>query len=231
MTPQGEIQRRNGYFMLENIRAAIFDIDGTLADSMGVWSESDRILLGRRGIPYTEDVSLALRSMHFFSAVKYIKERFSLPDSEESIGEEITAIVREKYLYEIPLMPYAAETAEHFKRLGIKMCAATSNSRELAEGILKRTGIISSLDFIITSDEAGSAKDDPKIFFMCAEKMGVLPKETAVFEDSPHAAKTAYENGFYTIGTNSGYFGDFDALESCTHMRINSFKELLEGTV
>ena len=60
--------------MLENIKAVIFDIDGTLADSMGVWSESDRILLGRRGIPYTEEVSFALKSMHFMSAVTYLKD-------------------------------------------------------------------------------------------------------------------------------------------------------------
>ena len=217
--------------MLENIKAAVFDIDGTLADSMGVWAESDRILLGRRGIPYTEDVSLALKSMHFNSAVRYLKERFSLPDSEESIGAEITEIVRHKYFFEVPLMPYAAETVERFKSMGIRICAATSNSRELAEGVLRHNGILDSLEFIITSDEAGSAKDDPKIFHMCAERLGTSPSETAVFEDSPHAAKTAYESGFFTIGVNSGFFGDFEALENCTHLRIRSFKELFERNV
>jgi HAD hydrolase, family IA, variant 3 len=212
--------------MLENIKAVIFDIDGTLADSMGVWSESDRILLGRRGIPYTEEVSFALKSMHFMSAVTYLKNLYSLPDSEESIAEEITDIVRDKYFHEVKLMPFVPEMIVHFKERGIKMCAATSNSRELAEGVLGHNGILDELEFIITSDEAGSSKEDPKIFHMCAERLGTAPDETAVFEDSPHAAKTAFENGFYTVGVNSGHFGDFDALADCTDIRINSFKDL-----
>lgn len=212
---------------MDNIKAVIFDIDGTLADSLGVWTESDRIFLGRRGIEYDSEVSLALKSMHFMSAAEYLKELYSLPESAESVAAEITDIVREKYFFEVKLMPYAKELINSFSERGIKMCAATSNSRELAEGVLRHNGILDSLEFIVTSDEAGSSKEDPGIFFMCAEKLGVLPCETAVIEDSPHAAKTAFENGFYTIGVNSGHFGDFDALKGCVHRRIESFKELI----
>lgn len=212
---------------MENIKAVIFDIDGTLADSMGVWTESDRILLSRRGIEYDSKVSEALKSMHFMSAAEYLKNLYSLPESTQEIADEITEIVREKYFFEVSLMPFAKELIDSLAKRGIKMCAATSNSRELAEGVLMHNGILRKLEFIITSDEAGSSKDDPRIFFMCAEKMGVSPNETAVIEDSPHAAKTAFENGFYTIGVNSGHFGDFEALTDCVHRRIESFKELI----
>ena len=212
---------------MENIKAVIFDIDGTLADSLGVWTESDRIFLSRRGIEYDSEVSLALKSMHFMSASEYLKNLYSLPESTEEVAREITEIVREKYFYEVRLMPYARELIKSFSERGIKMCAATSNSRELAEGVLRHNGIFESLEFIVTSDEAGSSKDDPRIFFMCAEKMGVSPNETAVIEDSPHAAKTAFQNGFYTIGVNSGHFGDFEVLKGCVHRRIESFKELI----
>ena len=193
---------------MKNIKAVIFDIDGTLADSLGVWTESDRIFLSRRGIEYDSEVSVALKSMHFMSAAEYLRDYYSLPESVEDVAREITEIVREKYFYEVRLMPYAKELIRSFSERGIKMCAATSNSRELAEGVLRHNGILQSLEFIVTSDEAGSSKDDPRIFFMCAEKMGVSPNETAVIEDSPHAAKTAFRNGFYTIGVNSGHFGD-----------------------
>lgn len=212
---------------MKNIKAVIFDIDGTLADSLGVWTESDRIFLSRRGIEYDSEVSVALKSMHFMSAAEYLRDYYSLPESVEDVAREITEIVREKYFYEVRLMPYAKELIRSFSERGIKMCAATSNSRELAEGVLRHNGILQSLEFIVTSDEAGSSKDDPRIFFMCAEKMGVSPNETAVIEDSPHAAKTAFRNGFYTIGVNSGHFGDFEALEGCVHRRIESFKELI----
>lgn len=212
---------------MENIKAVIFDIDGTLCDSLGVWTESDRILLARRGIEYDFSISEALKSMHFTSAAEYLRDHYSLPESAEEIAEEITDIVRDKYFNEVRLMPYVKELMESFKARGIKMCAATSNSRELAEGVLKNNGIYSFLEFIITSDEAGSSKADPKIFNMCAERLGTLPCETAVIEDSPHAAETAYTNGFFTVGVNSGHFGDYDALENCVHIRIESFKELI----
>lgn len=212
---------------MDKFKAVIFDIDGTLADSLGVWTESDRIFLGRRGIEYDSEVSLALKSMHFMSAAEYLRDLYSLPESVEEVAAEITEIVREKYFYEVKLMPYAKELIQSFSEQGIKMCAATSNSRELAEGVLRHNDILHSLEFIVTSDEAGSSKDDPRIFFMCAEKMGVSPNETAVIEDSPHAARTAFENGFYTIGVNSGHFGDFEALTDCVHRRIESFKELI----
>ncbi|MCM1523700.1 MAG: HAD family phosphatase [Ruminococcus sp.] len=212
---------------MKKIEAVIFDIDGTLTDSMGVWEDADRIFLERRGKVWTRDVSLAMKPMHFMSASRYLKERFGFADSPESIAAEITDIVRDKYFREIALMPYVGEFMEYCRGRGVHMCAATSNSRELAEGVLENNGILDMLDFIITSDEAGSGKDDPRIFFMCAERMGTLPENTAVAEDSPHAAAAAFNNGFYTIGADSGYFGDFERLKDCTHIRVSSFKELI----
>lgn len=213
------------------IKGIIFDIDGTLADSMGVWAESDRILLSRRGITYTEEVSFALKSMHFLSAVDYLRSIYGLSESTEEIAAEITDIVREKYFHDVRLMPFVPQLMEYCGKKGIKMCAATSNSRELAEGVLRNNGILHRLEFIITSDEAGSGKECPDIFFMCAERLGLEPKEIAVAEDSPHAARTAFENGFFTIGTDNGHFGDFEELKSCTHIRINSFEDLVKDGI
>lgn len=210
------------------IKGIIFDIDGTLADSLGVWTESDRILLSRRGITYSEEVSLALKSMHFMSAAEYLKELYDMPESAEEIACEITEIVRDKYFHEVKLMPFVHELMDMCERKGIKMCAATSNNRELAEGVLERNGILHRLEFILTSDEVGSGKEDPRIFFVCAERLGLSPKEIAVIEDSPHAARTAHNNGFYTIGTDNGHFGDFEELKNCTDLRIGSFEELIK---
>ncbi|MCM1579590.1 MAG: HAD family phosphatase [Ruminococcus sp.] len=209
------------------IKGIIFDIDGTLTDSMGVWAESDEILLGRRGIAYSKEVSEAMKSLHFMSACEYLKERFSLAESADEIGDEITEIVRDKYFHEVKLMPGVLEFARECRERGIKMCAATSNKRELAEGVLKNNGVWEYLEFLVTSDEVGSGKESPDIFFRCAGLLGTEPQETAVFEDSPHAAKTAYENGFYTVGVDSGHFGDFERLEGICSLRVKGFGEVL----
>lgn len=222
----GNLQERHRAMNI--IKGIIFDIDGTLADSMGVWTQSDVTLLERRGIAYNREFSEAMRSMHFMSACEYLKEKFRLPETAEEIGAEITEIVREKYFHKVRLMPYAAEFIRICRGAGIKMCAATSNKRELAEGVLENNGILGFLDFIITSDEAGSGKECPDIFHQCAARLGTEPCETAVFEDSPHAAKTAYENGFFTVGMDSGHFGDFERLKELCHVRPGSFKAAAE---
>lgn len=207
---------------MSRIQAVILDIDGTLTDSMGVWTESDRILLERRGIVYDSSLSLALRSMHFNSAAEYIKERYLLPDPVSEIAAEITETVREKYFHEVRLMPFAREFMMRCRERGMPMCAATSNSRELAEGVLRNNGVLELLNFIITSDEVGSGKDDPAIFFECSRRFGTAPENTAVIEDSPHAARTAFLNGFFTVGVSSGHFNDYEALSGCVHIRTEN---------
>lgn len=213
--------------MKNMIKAVIFDIDGTLADSLYVWTESDKILLERRGLEYSYEVSLALKNMHFNSAVEHLKKTFGLKESAEELGREISDIVRDKYFYEVKLMPYVNELMDMLEENDIKMCAATSNSIELAKGVLENNNILHRLEFVITSDEVGSGKEDPSIFLTCCERLGTKPEETIVFEDSPHAALTAKNAGFYTIGVNSGHFGDFDALADCTHIRIKGFDEFI----
>lgn len=213
---------------MSGIKAVIFDIDGTLADSLGVWAESDRVLLERRGLTYDKEISFAMKSMHFMSAVDYLIELYHLPESAEEIAQEITDIVREKYFHEVKLMDGAREFIDKCRERGIRMCAATSNSRELAEGVLLHNGILDKLEFIITSDEAGSGKECPDIFFMCAERLGTKPSETAVIEDSEHAARTAFVNGFYTVGVNNGHYSDYAALKDCTRICGENLSRLMD---
>lgn len=87
--------------LINNIKAVIFDIDGTLADSLDVWAEADRIFLARRGYEYDSSVSAAMKTMHFMSAAEYLRQLYHIPDSLESVASEITDIVREKYFFEV----------------------------------------------------------------------------------------------------------------------------------
>lgn len=210
------------------IKAVILDIDGTLLDSLSVWSEADREFLLRRGISYDPEVSRRLKALHFVSASQFLIDLYSLSDSLENVCAEITDIVRQKYFFEIPLMPYAAEFIKYCSKKGIKLCAATSNSRELSEGALLHNGILESLLFVMTSDEVGSDKSSPDIFLKCAQRMEAAISETAVFEDSPHAAASAHSAGFFVIGMNNGDPDDFSGLESCTDMRADSFSAFCE---
>lgn len=216
----------------ENIKAVIFDVDGTLLDSLDVWADSDRIFLESLGYEYDPSISDRMKSMHYISAAQLLIDEYHIDMSLEKVMKQIEDIVREKYFYEVPPKPYALRLIEECKQNGIKMCAATSNLRTLAEGALSSGKILPYLDFILTSDEVGSSKDDPEIFFRCAQKMNTKPCDTAVFEDSIHAATSAANAGFYTVGVfDSHYAGEYEELKKICSRTILSFEELIRKDV
>ena len=107
------------------------------------------------------------------------------------------------------------------------MCVATSNKKELAVGSLKAHGIMEFMEFVLTSDEVGCGKESPLIFERAAEMLGAAPAETAVFEDSIHAVKSAKEAGFYVVGVYDDFCeGEFSEIERLADRSIKSYGEI-----
>ena len=210
-------------------KAIIFDMDGTLLDSLSVWADSDREFLAGLGFEYDPKHSLAMKTMHFDSACEYLVREFSLPLTAEETGRRILEIVEEHYINEIPLKEGAEEFLAAAKNAGIKMCVATSNKKALAEASLKAKGIMDCLEFVITSDEVGGGKETPEIFLRAAEMLGAIPEETVVFEDSIHAVLSAKSAGFKVVGVYDKLCPEeFDEIEKSADGTIKSFTELLK---
>ena len=118
------------------IEAVIFDLDGSMVDSMWVWRSVDIEYLGRRGIAMPEDLQASIGGRSFTETAIYFKERFRLPDSLETIKADWNRMAWDKYTHEVPLKKGVLELLQFCRRQGIKMGIATSNSRELVENIV-----------------------------------------------------------------------------------------------
>ena len=169
--------------MFDGIKAVIFDLDGTLVDSMWIWEDIDIEFLGRYGIEHPENFQKVLNGMSFTETAEYFKERFQIPDSVETIKSTWNAMAYDKYMNEVPLKEGVLEFIKALKNKGIKLGIASSNSIELVTAIIKRFDLEFYFDTINTSCEVPKGKPAPDIYLLTADNLKVQPKECLVFED------------------------------------------------
>ena len=171
--------------MLEGIKAVIFDLDGTLIDSMWMWKAIDIEYLGRYGYECPDTLQREIEGMSFTETANYFKDKFQLPDSIQQIKDDWNAMALDKYQHEVSMKTGMLDFLKELKLKGIKTGIATSNSKELVETVIESLKIGEYFDEIHTSCEVAKGKPAPDIYLLVAECLGVKPEECLVFEDVP----------------------------------------------
>lgn len=169
--------------LTEGIQAVIFDLDGTLIDSMWMWKQIDIDYLARHGHPLPEDLQDCIEGMSFSETAVYFKERFGLTDSLEIIKSDWNRMAYDIYVNDVPLKPGVLAFLQYLKSKGIRTGIATSNSKELLTAVLESLGITEYFDELHTSCEVAKGKPAPDIYLLVAQKLGVAPENCLVFED------------------------------------------------
>lgn len=172
-----------GNAMLKDIEAVIFDLDGTLVDSMWMWRSIDIEYLARFGISLPEDLQKCVEGMSFSETALYFKERFALKDHPDQIKSEWNKMAWDKYMNEVPLKEGVLEFLIYLKEHNIPAGIATSNSKQLVELIIQKLGILEYFASIRTSCEVAKGKPSPDIYLLVATDLGVKPEHCLVFED------------------------------------------------
>ena len=172
--------------MHQNVKAVIFDLDGTLVDSMWMWKAIDIEYLARFGIEIPEGLQKAIEGKSFSETAEYFKEHFQLPDPLEKIKEDWNRMAWDKYANQVPLKEGVAEYLEYLRENKIKMGIATSNSRELVDLVTKTLNVHSYFSSIRTSCEVEKGKPAPDIYLLVAKDLEVAPEECLVYEDVIH---------------------------------------------
>lgn len=185
--------------MLTNIKAAIFDLDGTLINSMSLWDQIDIDYLTSKNIPVPNDLNDEISHLSFNQVAIYFKERFKLEDSLDDIKNTWNTMAYNHYSSDITLKDGVVEFLDFLKKSNIKIGLATSNSTELLEASLKFNKIYDYFDAITITDEVSIGKHEPDVYLLAAKKLNVKPEECIVFEDILPAIKGAKKAGMKVI--------------------------------
>nr|WP_314449207.1 HAD family phosphatase [uncultured Lachnoanaerobaculum sp.] len=169
--------------MIKNIKACIFDLDGTLVDSMWMWPDIDREYLNRFEIEYDDNLKNEIDGISFHETAVYFKNKFGISDSVEKICKDWEDMAYDKYKYEVKEKPGCKKFLEHLRSKGIKMGIATSNKRSMVDVVLKSLSMKDFFEVITTSDEVKRGKPAPDVYLTTANLLNVEPKNCLVFED------------------------------------------------
>ena len=214
--------------MFDNIKAAIFDLDGTLVDSLWVWSQIDADYLKSKGHIVPDNLNSEICHLSFTQTANYFKERFNISDSIETILDDWHNMAYYHYSKNVTLKDGAKTFLDILKKKNIKIALATSNSIPLLESCLKNNGIYDYFDSITTTDEVSNGKDCPDVYLLAAKKINVNPVDCVVFEDILPAIKGAKAAEMTVIAVHDSHsLNEQDEIVKISDKYINSYFDLI----
>ena len=218
--------------MLENKKAVIFDLDGTLTDSMWVWDEIDQEFFRSRNMEFPEHLKKDLEGMSFTETAVYFVQTYSLDCTADELGEYWNARALSKYRTEIFLKPGALKLLEYLHRCQIKAGIATSNSELLVQTFLSARGIEDYIQAITSDKEVKQGKPAPDVYLATAAKLGVNPKDCLVFEDIPMGILAGKNAGMEVCAVEDPYSAkQREEKRALADYYIEDFRDLSEELV
>ena len=180
---------------------AIFDMDGTLVDSMWGWNEIYITFLVAHGATNEAAKEIVAHTAHFttYESAELFREYLSLDTPAADIAAGLDARMKELYQNVIQEKPGVRAYLERLRNEGVRMCVVSSTPEPLIRICLERLGLMPFFSFILSCETVGKGKEESDAYFAAATRLGAAPSDTAVYEDSPTALMTAKRAGFYAV--------------------------------
>ena len=178
------------------IKGAIFDLDGTLLDSMFIWDTIGEVYLHSLDIEPRENLAETFKTFTLEESAEYYRTHYGVTLSVAEIVDSVNRMIEDLYKTTVPLKKGFAEFLAGLSKAGVRMCIATVTDKYLVEAALTRLQVRQYFSKIFTTAEVGCGKNDPKIYRTALAYLVTKKSETVVFEDAYHALMTAKNDGF-----------------------------------
>lgn len=206
----------------------IFDMDGTLIDSNGIWKDVDTAFLAKRGLSYTKEYYEGVAHTIFPLAAKFTKEFCRLPESEEAIMAEWMDMAGDLYGTSVPVKPGVRAYLDKLCAAGERLIVVTSAVPVHCRTALTHLGLMPYFERIIFAHDLQLEKKDPQLWRLTAELMGVAPADCTLYDDSVEACRGAKAAGMHAVGVYDPYFaGTEPEMQAVCDRYIRSFEELI----
>jgi len=215
-----------------NFKGAIFDLDGTLVDSLMVWEvlwdKFGRKFLNGEKFQITADDDKAVRTKTLKDAMYFLHSIYNIGNSGEELLETANELIREFYACDVKLKDGVLEFLKYCSVNGVKMCIASATDKNLINVALNHCKISEYFDYILSCTEVGKGKDEPDIYLKAMSSLGTKPEETYIFEDSLVAVQTANKLGIKTVGIFDKYNYGHSELKKVASVYIDDKETLLK---
>lgn len=213
---------------INQAKACIFDMDGTLVDSLSIWNDIDETFFHERGMEVPKDYDKTISHMSFMEMAIYTKETYGIKESPEQICQIWSDMSKKAYQETIKVKDGVIPFLEYLKKRGMPMSLATTNKEELYLPCLKRNHVDIYFDHIENVNRLNTTKREPKIYLELSRRMEAKPEETLVFEDILTAIKTAKSASFKVIGVyDRQNQADWNEIKSISDDTIDDYRKLI----
>jgi HAD superfamily hydrolase (TIGR01509 family) len=215
--------------MLQNKKALIFDIDGSLVDSMWIWKQIDIEYLAKFDIILPENLQSEIEGMSFNETATYFKNRFHIEDSVEKIKKDWNDMAWDKYANEVKLKKGALNLLKYCKENEILMGIGSSNSKELVTHLINALNISDYFSAIVTGCDIEKGKPSPDIYLKVSELLKVSPSQCLVFEDIIPGIKAGLAAGMHVCAVEDAYsLHQTEEKKMLAHYYIQEFDEVMK---
>lgn len=215
--------------MLNDIDAVIFDMDGTLIDSMWMWKDIDKEFLAERGIEMPSDLQKCIEGQSITQTAEYFINRFGFTDTVEDLKNIWNEMAKEAYLTKVPAKPGVFDFIKEVKKRGLKVGVATSNSTELMNIALEGTGLGKYIDVAFSGCMVPHGKPAPDVYLITAEALGVDPTRCMCFEDVAKGLEAGRAAGMRCVGIyDDSCLDTKDEMIALSDYYFDDFNEALE---